>query len=246
MVNPDFPQWVTPSPATGANLRIVCLPFAGGGASMFHPWRSAKNIQICAVELPGREGRVAEEPPRHLRTLAHELASALEPLFHCPYALFGHSLGGLVSFELARELRRRAKPAPIRFFASACRAPQLPSRRKPICGLNDALFLEQVTRAGGIPEEIAGNREVMTLILPALRADYEMFESYEYAPEAPFAFPVTSLGGSQDGQVISGDLVAWSSQTTGQFRLRMLPGDHFFLRSTPERVIQIVQEELGY
>jgi medium-chain acyl-[acyl-carrier-protein] hydrolase len=243
-LNPESTPWVRASPARDASLRIVCLPFAGGGASIFRPWWSMKDIQICAVELPGRESRFAERPFRDLSALARELATALGPFFDCPYALFGHSLGGLLSFELARELRRRAMPAPIRLFASACRAPQLPNRRKPISGLDDPLFLEQVARFRELPDEVI-DPEVIKLVLPTLRADYEMYESYVYAAEPPFSFPVTALGGSRDDLVTAGDLVAWSFQTTGQFRLRVLPGGHLFLRTTPERVIQTVLAEMG-
>jgi medium-chain acyl-[acyl-carrier-protein] hydrolase len=203
------------------------------------------HIQICALELPGRESRLAEQPIRSLPELIQALASALEPFVGGPYALFGHSLGGLLSFELARELRRRAKPAPVRLFVSACRAPHLPNRYRPICGLNDELFIEHIARLGGIPREILGNSEVLELVIPALRADYEMYESYVHTFEPNFAFPVTALGGSQDELVTSSDLVAWCFHTSGSFRLRMLPGGHLFLRYAPTRVIHTVLEELG-
>lgn len=246
-MNHDLSRWVRSSPAQDPSLRIICLPFAGGGGSVFYPWQAVipGDIQICAVELPGRESRFAEQPIRDLAELIQALASALAPFIGGPYALFGHSLGGLLSFELARELRRRAKPAPVRLFASACRAPHLPSRRRPICGLNDERFVEHIARLGGIPREILGTPEVLKLAIPALRADYEMYESYVHTSEPNFAFPVTALGGSQDELVTSSDLVAWCSHTSGPFRLRMLPGGHLFLRSAPARVIHTVLEELG-
>lgn len=199
---------------------------------------------MCPVELPGRETRFEEAPRADLAQLVRELAPALECFLDRPYALFGHSAGALVAYELARELRRRDRPAPQRFFASACRAPQLPPAHAPIHHLDDEAFLEHLWRMGGTLFDPAGELQLTRSLLPALRADFKMFETYRYAAEPAFDFPVTALGGSEDKLVRTGDLVAWHSQTSAAFNLRLLPGGHFFLRSATERVVRTVLDAL--
>lgn len=247
MSMPARGQWFRSGPAPGTHLRLICFPFAGGGASLFHPWQSLvpRDVQVCPVELPGRDSRYNEPPRRDLRGLVQELVRAVDCFVDCPYALFGHSLGGLLAFELARELRSLGKPAPVRFFASACRAPQLPSRREPIHGLEDERFLEQLTRLTGLSTNQKADFEIVRLLVPVLKADFEMSDTYRYVAEPAFTFPITALGGNQDGLVAAGDLVAWHLQTAGSFRLRLLPGGHLFLRSSPGRVLKMILEEVG-
>jgi surfactin synthase thioesterase subunit len=242
-----FGRWFRSAPAGDAHLRIICFPFAGGGASVFHPWlsRVPRGVQICAVELPGRESRHSETLRRDMKSILTDLAPAVEPFIECPYALFGHSLGGILAFELARELRRRSMPLPIRFFASACRAPQLPSRTEPIHRLDNRRFLERLSRIAEISTFLRQGAEMVNLTLPILKADFEIAENYRYVTESEFLFPITALGGNQDKFVTAGDLVAWHAQTSEEFRLRLLAGGHLFLTSSPDRVIQTVLDEVG-
>jgi len=199
---------------------------------------------VCPIDLPGRETRFNEAPTDDLHAIVQELAPAIARFLDRPYAFFGHSLGALITFELARELRRRNQPAPIRFFASACRAPQLPLQRRPIHDLDDKAFLIHVAEIGDVPADVPAQQELAQSLLPVLRGDFKMFERYSYAAETPFDFPITALGGNDDRWVGRGDLVAWQSQTTSRFNLRLLPGGHLFLRSSPERVIRTVLESL--
>jgi surfactin synthase thioesterase subunit len=242
----SFRPWFRSGPAASASLRLICLPYAGGGTSVFHSWHASVpgDVQVCPIDLPGRETRFNETPKEDLRAIVRELAPAMERFLDRPYALFGHSLGALIAFELARELRRHNRPAPVRFFASACRAPQLPLQHRPIHHLDDEAFLNQVAGIGDMPADGAAQEELAQSLLPALRGDFKMFEKYSYAPEEPFDFPITALCGSEDRWVGRGDLVAWHSQTSSLFNLRLLPGGHLFLRSSPDRVIRTVLESL--
>jgi surfactin synthase thioesterase subunit len=238
--------WFHTGPLPGTRLRIICLPYAGGGASIFRSWieKAAPGMQVCGVELPGRDGRYKESLPGDVESIVQQLAPAVEPFLDCPYVLFGHSLGAFLAFELARELRRRGQPPPMRFFASACRAPHLPSRSEKIHQLADKQFLERLVRISGMAHFLEQSGEMLKLLLPILRADFRLAETYEFRSDTRFAFPITAIGGRQDTLVIPGDLVAWHLRTTGTFRLRMLAGGHLFLRSSPEQVFQTILEEL--
>lgn len=239
-------RWFRSGPLPGTRLRIICFPYAGGGASIYRPWIeiAPPGMQICGVELPGREGRYNESLPRDMESIVQQLALAVEPFLDCPYVLFGHSLGAFLAFELARELRRRDQQPPVRFFASACRAPHLPSRSENIHQLGDKQFLERLARISGMAPLLEQSGEMLKLLMPILRADFRLSETYQHRTEPRFVFPITAIGGRQDMLVVPGDLVAWHLQTTGTFRLRILAGGHLFLRSSPEQVFHILSEEL--
>ncbi len=234
-------------PSASAQVRIICFPFAGGGASVFQRWFShvPDTVQVCPVELPGRETRFGETLLRDFAAVIQELAPAAAPYLDCPYVIFGHSLGGFLAFELARELRRRSQRLPFHFFASACRAPHLPSRMEPVHDADDAVFLNRLGQIGGLPHLMKQSPEMMELLLPIVRADFQMAEQYRFVNEPAFDFPITALGGSQDRFVCAGDLVAWHTHTTGPFRLRLLAGGHLFLSASPERVIETVLQDAG-
>jgi surfactin synthase thioesterase subunit len=163
-----------------------------------------------------------------------------------PFALFGHSMGGLIAFELARELRRRARSGPVFLAVSGCPAPQCSSSRvAPVAHLNDAEFLEQVkSRYSAIPEEVLAQPELVELLLPALRADMGIVEAYSCTPEPPLECPIRCFGGTTDHTVPREHLDAWREQTRGPFSLREFPGGHFFLFDSPNEVLAALRTEL--
>jgi medium-chain acyl-[acyl-carrier-protein] hydrolase len=179
--------------------------------------------------------------------LVAALATALEPAAERPFALFGHSMGALIGFELIRHLRRRGRPAPVHFFVSACRAPQLPRPGSPIHALPDEAFFAALRRLQGTPERVLQDRELMQLVLPALRADFALVETYAYAPGARLDCPISAFGGEADGTVGVADVAGWADQAGCDFALRMLPGGHFFLHDpgTRERLTRAVGEQLA-
>ncbi|MBW4636535.1 MAG: putative thioesterase [Iphinoe sp. HA4291-MV1] len=227
-------------------LRLFCIPYAGGHASIFHHWANQlpPNIEVCAIQLPGREKRLKEQPFTHLLPLIQSLAPVLLPDLDIPFAIFGHSTGALISFELARQLRHQKAPNPVYLFVSASRAPQLPITEPPIHQLPDAAFIEKLSRYQGTPEEILINPELMEIFLPTLRADLAINETYIYSHEPPIDYPISAFGGLQDKEVSRDDLAAWCDQTHSTFTLRMFPGNHFFLHSDHQALLSSISQDL--
>ncbi len=219
-------------PGLKTRLRLFCFPYAGAGALIFRTWSDGlpADVEVCPVQLPGRGTRLMERPFTHFSPLIEALAQALVPLLDKPFAFFGHSLGALVSFELVRRIRRQYGVHPVHLFVSAGRAPQIPHRGRPIHTLPDREFLMELRRLNGTPSELLGHEELMEIMLPVLRADFAVYETYRYSTEPPLNCPISAFGGLQDHEVSESDLEAWRAQTSVSFSLRMFPGDHFFLK----------------
>jgi surfactin synthase thioesterase subunit len=231
-----------PNPA--ARLRLFCFPYAGLGTSAFRGWSGAlgPDVDVCPVQLPGRESRQAEPPFTRIEPLADAAAAALAPHLDVPFALLGHSMGGLIAFELARRL----DAAPRHLFVSARRAPHLPERLPPIAHLPNGQFVEAVQRRyAGIPAAVAESPDLLELLLPRLRADFEVLETYAYAASDPVACPISVFGGLEDATVTASDLDAWRAHTSGRLRTRMLPGPHLFLQGQRDAMLAAVAEDLG-
>jgi medium-chain acyl-[acyl-carrier-protein] hydrolase len=187
------------------------------------------DVEVCPVQLPGRGTRLMERPFTRVVPLVAALADALHPFLDRPFAFFGHSLGTLVSFALARRLRSRYGAGPAHLFVSAGPAPHLPHRHSPIHDLPDKDFLGALRQMNGTPTELLDHRELMELMLPVLRADFALYETYAYSTEPPLDCPITAFGGLHDLRVNDGDLQAWQAHTTASFSIRKFPGGHFFL-----------------
>lgn len=228
-----FDSWIScRKPGSKTRLRLFCFPYAGAGALIFRTWSDGlpADVEVCPVQLPGRGTRLMERPFTQLSPLIEALAEALVPLLDKPFAFFGHSLGALVSFELARRVRRQYGMHPVRLFVSAGRAPQIPHREPRIHTLPDKEFLMELRRLNGTPSELLGHEELMEIMLPVLRADFAVYETYFYSTEPPLNCPISAFGGLQDHRVSDSDLEAWRAQTSVSFSLRMFPGDHFLLK----------------
>lgn len=228
-------------------LRLFCLPYAGGGASAFRRWSEQLpyEVEICPVYLPGREHRLREPAFTRLTMLVEALAQGLRPVLDVPFALFGHSMGALISFELTRYLRRNALPMPVQLFVSAHRGPHLPMRRAPAHNLPDDELIDLLRQFGGTPQAVLQHTELMKIVLPVLRADFELCETYSYQPEASLACPISVFGGEQDTQVNVQELQAWQQQTCHNLTLHIFPGDHFFLHSQQALLLQTLSQQLG-
>jgi medium-chain acyl-[acyl-carrier-protein] hydrolase len=201
---------------------------------------------VCAVQLPGRENRLFEPPVADLPSLIELLAEVLSPSLSMPYAFFGHSMGALISFELARYLAEQACLVPAHLFISAHRAPQLPGRRSPLHTLSDAALLQELQRFQGASAAAFAEDELMALMLPALRADFRLCETYKYTPGPPLACPISVFGGRNDRDIGYAELAAWRGQTSQGFALRLLPGDHFFLHRQRAALLQAISEDLAH
>lgn len=240
-------RWVTcPKPNPQATLRLFCFHYAGGGAAIFRTWSDSlpQSVEVCAIELPGRGTWLMQRPFTRLEPLVPTLASALLPYLDKPFAFFGHSMGGLVSFELTRLLRRDYGLSPVHLFVSGRRAPQVPDPDPPIHALPNPEFLQELRRFNGTPEAVLENAELMQLLLPTLRADFAVLETYVYTPEPPLECPITTFGGLSDRVASRDELEAWRDQTSAAFSVQMFPGDHFFVHSAQPLLLQALSREL--
>ncbi len=228
------------------DIRLFCFPYAGGGASIYRTWsgKLPLQVEVCAIQLPGRENRFREPAFSQLEPLIEKLAQELQPFLTLPFAFFGYSLGALISFELTRYLRRNATLAPKHLFVAAHRAPQLTRRTETIHDLHGVAFIQALHRLGGTPEAVLQNQELMEMMSPMLRADFQIYEDYDYKNVSPLACPITAFGGELDRTVSEAELAAWKEQTSNTFQLRMLLGGHFFLQSSQDILIQSVAQGL--
>lgn len=228
--------WLPPRRARdGVALRLFAFPFAGGDTPIFSSWTEQlpPEIELCPVQLPGRGRRTLEPAYAELGPLVSALAEALAPALDARFALFGHSLGALVSFELARTLRRTGRPLPCHLLVSGRPAPQLPPRYAPLAHLPDAELVRQLHRRYGfvLPAHDGVFDELLRLMVPTIRSDVTISERYTYVDEEPLACPITAFGGIDDATVTREELDAWRDQTRGGFEVRMIPGGHFYLGS---------------
>lgn len=236
---------VKPDPQ--ARFRLFLFPYAGGGASIFHSWLKTlpPQIEVLPVQLPGHENRLKEPLFEEFTPLIEALVHALHPYLAVPFAFFGHSMGALVSFELTRQLRKRYGLLPVHLFASAYRAPQLPLAGPLLHTLPEPALVQKLLQLNGTKREVLENDELRQFLLPILRADFAVCETYHYVTEDPLSCPITTFGGLQDTRVNRYELAAWREQTSNRFTQRMLPGDHFFLQSTRVPLLQIIAQELA-
>jgi medium-chain acyl-[acyl-carrier-protein] hydrolase len=240
-------DWLScPRPNPRADLRLFCFPYAGGRAAIFRTWPEGlpENVELFAVELPGRGKRVREEPVTLMQPLVRAIAEAVGPRLDKPFCFFGHSMGAVTSFELARLLRRQRGPEPLHLFVSGSPAPQVPDAHPRTFDLPEPEFIEVLRRLNGTPPEVLENAELLQLMLPTLRADFELLQVYECLDEPPLACPITAFGGLQDQEVSREDLEAWGRQTASAFTLRNFPGDHFFLHTDRALLLWALSQEL--
>lgn len=228
-------------------MRLFCFPYAGGRASVFRTWPDElpSEVEFYAIELPSRGKRIKEPLITRMEPLVRGIAGAIEPLSDKPFCFFGHSMGALTSFELARLLRREGRALPAQLFVSGATAPQTPDAHPVTFDLPEPEFVEVLRRLNGTPGEVLENDELLQLMLPTLRADFELLQVYEYADEPPFNFPITAFGGLQDEEVSRQALEGWRVQTADSFILRYFPGDHFFLHSDRSRLLWAMSQELN-
>jgi medium-chain acyl-[acyl-carrier-protein] hydrolase len=199
---------------------------------------------VVPVHLPGRGNRFTEPALTRSDALVEQLASELEPFLDVPFAFFGHSMGAMLAFELARRLRAGGGPLPEHLLVSGRRAPQRPRDKRELHSLPEDEFREELRSLNGTPDELLEHPELMELFSPILRADFELCETYAFHEDAPLDVPISAFGGLEDKDVSREDLTAWKEHTRGPFRLRMFPGGHFFLNGARQQLIHAVSEDL--
>jgi medium-chain acyl-[acyl-carrier-protein] hydrolase len=248
MAEASQPSWLPKPRGSGpVRARLFCLPSAGGGAAPFHRWSPyfPADIELLPVKLPAREERIREPAIDQMPVMVEAVAEGIRPRLDVPFAVLGHSMGALIAFELARRWRRQGAPMPVCLFLVAYPAAQLGSNTGLVHRLPDGEFLQKLQdRYRGIPGAIASNEELMRLLLPALRADFALVETYQYREEPPLDCPILALAGDEDREATVADVSAWREQTTAGFSLRIFPGGHFFLHESPRSVVPAVIRHL--
>jgi medium-chain acyl-[acyl-carrier-protein] hydrolase len=233
-------------PNPDACLRLFCFPFAGGGTLAYRSWASAlaPAFEVYALQLPGREHRFNEQPFDQLLLLVRELVDTVSLPLNKPFAFFGHSLGALISFELARHLLEKKLAAPAHLFVSAWRAPHLLHSDPVLHQMPEPKFIEELKRFDGTPEPVLRAPDLMKIFLPILRADFKMFETYSFQAKDPIACPITAFGGMHDSWAPSRDLVDWKRHTSKKFRLKMFPGGHFYIHQRQQELFDEIAGDL--
>lgn len=218
-----------------ARARLICVPYAGAGAAAYRDLPNVLPdwIQAFAIRLPGRESRLAETPLAGIDAVVDEVLRGLhgDDASGLPYALFGHSMGALVCFEVARAMRRLGDAQPVALFVSGRRAPHVPDPDRNLHELPEADFLAAVIELNGIPNQVLQEPGLLELISPALRADFAVCETYQHRPEPELRCSISVFGGVADPTTTPEWLNGWRSHTGGRFTLRLYPGDHFFLHA---------------
>ncbi|HEV7374817.1 MAG TPA: alpha/beta fold hydrolase [Pyrinomonadaceae bacterium] len=248
MLIPVASRWISRlRPQPQSRLRLFCFPYAGGGAPIYHSWPNElpPTVEVCAIQLPGRGPRMMEKPFRRMPALVSALTDALLPLFDKPFAFFGHSMGAWIGFELARRLQSKHRVEPQHLFVSGAGAPHVPSRELPLHALPEAEFREVLGGLNGTPKELLESDELMQLMLPILRADFAVCETYTYRNGSILNCPITAFGGLQDRRLYRSDIKAWRAETNSSFSMHMFPGNHFFLHTAAPLLLPMLNAELN-
>ncbi|MGW5049098.1 thioesterase II family protein [Streptomyces griseoluteus] len=224
---------------------LLCLPFAGAGASFYTAWESVgvTGVEVVPLLLPGRERRILDDP----YTDVHEAAEGLVPqVFDLlprggPVAVFGHCLGALVAHELTRRLLAADGPRVTHLFVSGTPVvPNTPPERRATGIEDDGLFLERVKDFAGYRHEAFEEPEMRELLMPSLRADVRMHETYRRQDGKPLRVPVTALRGRHDALASLDDIRGWREVTDGDFETVELPGEHMYLAESPRLLLELI------
>jgi len=228
-------------------LRIFCFPYAGAGAAAFRQWQDhfADNINVCALQMPGREDRVGEAPYTLLSDLVCDIADVICPLLGTPFVFFGHCNGALISFELARELSRRDLSMPEHMFVSGFRAPDLVNPNPLVHQMEANDLICELKRYEGLPTEVLYDEHIMSSLIPTLRADFSLQESYQYRDQQKLNCPMTIFGGLHDNVVARKQLMGWRSITQQQSSIRIFTGGHMFINTQRQILLQAIDNELS-
>jgi surfactin synthase thioesterase subunit len=236
-------EWlVCRTPRPNARLRLFCFPYAGVGASIYRRWPRGlpDDIEVWAIQNPGRENRIRESLLPSIPELVDGILEAMKPHFALPFAMFGHSMGAVLATEIARI------HAPVHLIVSGRRPPHIPPLDEPLRHLTDDEFVAELGRRyRGIPEAVRRDAALMSQLLPCLRADIHAIETHTPPLRPPISAPITVYGGEDDALTPPSHLEAWRAETTGAFRSRVFPGGHFFLEPNREAILADISSSLA-
>jgi medium-chain acyl-[acyl-carrier-protein] hydrolase len=234
------------SPRDDAGMRIICFPHGGAGASSFNGWfRHLPNeIELVRVQLPGREDNNERPAFTRMEDLIPELFNQVHPLLDRPLAIYGHSMGALVAFELTRALRRNNCPLPVALLVSGRRAPHKPLRRVLLHVLPEADLVAHLRKMGGTSADLLVRPKWLERYLPTMRADLQLSDIYHYRDEPLLTCPIHAFLGEEDNEMHREDWEAWSEQAGGEFSRTLLPGGHVFSQSTQAILVSLITKVL--
>lgn len=243
----DKKWFSSPKQNPRADLKLFCFPYAGGNSQIYRVWPSVlpESVEVCQVNLPSRGMRLREPPITRLSTLVHEIAEAIQPELNKPFAFFGHSMGALIAYELAHQLRTQGQTIPAQLIVSGRQAPHIPKSDPPTHDLPDEEFMEELRRLNGTPKEALEHPELMQLMLPILRADFAICETYVYEAKPALDCPTAAFGGLDDNKVSREEIAGWREHTNTSFTMRMFPGDHFYLHSAQTILLEAITHLLS-
>jgi len=249
--NSKSPWFIRFNQNPSASVRLFCFPYAGGNASIFEPWAKAlRAIDVVAVQLPGRGVRFAERPLESMADIVAAFVDAFQHLSRLPFAIFGHSNGALIGFEVARELQRRGNRDLKHIFLSAAKAPHLSRGREKTYDLPYDEFIEELRSIKGTPEEILKNNSLMALVVPALRADFKINQTYHYVPDIRLSASASLFTGLRDVAISDADMLAWQENiASSNVGYKVFQGDHFFIHSHQQMIldeVHLVLEQLQH
>lgn len=240
--------WVRRVPKPHARVRLVCFPFAGGGASIYSRLADAlpQSVEMIAVQLPGREDRSREQPPSSVPSLASAVSVALLPYADFPMAFYGHCAGALLAHEVAHEIRNRYGIRAVHLFAGAQGAPHLnrAARVRPLHSMSDSGMLFELANRGGLPDSVAANEDLVNMLVPLLRADFALWENYSFGEHPRLDIPITTLRDPEDPFCDAGAIAAWEEYTSDEFNSVLVRGGHYFITSCEQQVGNVISEML--
>ncbi len=233
-----------PLPQNAPRFRLFCFPYAGQGAQIYDPWLShlPEDVELVSVMFPGRFNRKGEEPVTRMDDIVDEVCRDIAPLTDVPFVFFGHCMGALIGFEAADRLEEQGLPRPFHMVMSGTPAPHLPiyQERPPLHDLPEDAFIAFLLQIGLIDQEMAGHKEGHAELFARIRSDFEMVDTWAYTPGMIVESPITALGGEEDMAATPDQILAWQEVTTGGFAHRMFPGEHFFIDSSREDILSII------
>lgn len=217
-------------PVINPRVRVFCFPFAGGSINTYLSWKKqfCNEVELVLVQPPGRGSRIQEKAHECMQGYINELLMHQNYMTSAPYILFGHSLGARVVFELASQFTAKGLPSPISLIASGSRAPHINNRKAHTFDLPDEVFIEEIAKLNGTPNEIIENKEMMSLLLPLLRADFKIAETY-LAKKLSLPFPIIVFSGDSDPSINYEEIEAWRELSKFDVEINILKGDHFFI-----------------
>jgi len=220
--------------------RIFCFPYAGASSVIFHKWIDyfPDSVELFAIELPGRGRRFAEPLISEMNLLVEDLAKEMHPYLDKPFQFFGHSMGALISFELACWLKKHYGISPEHLWVSAHTAPHLNFREEPFHKMPEEKFKTKLIELNGFPKEVLENEELFNLVLPIIRSDFQICETYNLKQKIQLDCAITAFGGANDSFVKIPDLIAWKYLTQGEFNFILIEGDHFFITNSYKKLIK--------